>query len=315
MLIGIRGILSKEIRSRTRGARPTILITFYLGALALAVTATLAFAQSSSGGGVSRSAGQGLFVTLVGGSLVLVAFIAPALTAGAISGERERKTLDLLLVTRASALGLVMGKMAGALLWIGYLMIASLPALGIVFLFGGVPLPYVFASLVVLVATAVEASALGLVLSALSRRTIAATVTAYFLVLAACIGVPIFLGTTLAVLALSNPFGSVSAQGVSFGMPPGYAWPTFTSPVLAIYSVLTGLFTQTGQGYVSGAGPLAIYFDRLDSASATPGSAVTSLAPWIFHALFSFAFAALSLLVAAASLRLPPPRARRPRDA
>src|SRR5262249_19526213 len=156
VLIGIRGILSKEIRSRSRGLRPMILLTFYLGMLALAVTVALGLSELSSSG-VPRSAGQAPFVTLGGGSLVLVAFISPALTAGTISGERERKTLDLLLVTRASAMGLVMGKLAGALLLIGYLLVASLPALGIVFLFGGVPLAYLFVSLVVIAATALQA--------------------------------------------------------------------------------------------------------------------------------------------------------------
>lgn len=42
------------------------------------------------------------------GMLVLV---APAMTAGSISGERERQTLDLLLVTNTGPVKLVLGKL------------------------------------------------------------------------------------------------------------------------------------------------------------------------------------------------------------
>ncbi len=310
MLIGIRGILSKEFRSRTRGLRPMILLTFYLGALALAMTVALGFA--GSGGGLPRNTGPGMFVTLVGGSLMLVAFIAPGLTAGTISGERERKTIDLLLVTRASALGLVTGKLAGALLWISYLFVASLPAFGIVFLFGGVPLQYLFTSLVVIAATAIQAGALGLVLSALTRRTMVATVTAYFLILVVCVGVPIFGVSMLTTLALINPFTTVNTPAGTVGLPPSYAWVTFTSPVLSIYSVLSGLFLQSIQGYVSGPTFTAVYLERLDLANNQP-MVVASLAPWVFHTLFSIGFAILSLLIAAASLRGVGRRARTPR--
>ena len=40
-----------------------------------------------------------------------VVFLAPALTAGAISLEREKQTLDLLVVTPISSLAIVIGKL------------------------------------------------------------------------------------------------------------------------------------------------------------------------------------------------------------
>lgn len=311
MLIGVRGILSKEIRSRSRGLRPMLLLTFYLGVLTLAVLAVLGLSETASGG-ITRQLGQQLFATLVAGSLLLVAFIAPALTAGTISGERERRTLDLLLVTRASSLGLVAGKLSGALLWILYLFLASLPAFGIVYLFGGVPLAYVGVSALVVLATALQASSLGLVLSALTRRTMVATVTSYFLVLVTCVGVPIFGLSIIGAMLVSAPFAATAgAPQPEFGWPPGYYWAAFASPPMAIYSVLSGLFTSSGFGFVSGVSPVAVYSDRFDFAPGQTPVLTLSLAPWVFHSLVSVGFAAIALLLSTASLREVPLRRRR----
>src|SRR5438034_2417904 len=137
-----------------------LLLTLYLGLVTLAVVAVLGLSVSSSGT-ISPNLGQSLFIALASGSVLLIAFISPGLTSGTISGERERRTLDLLLVTRASPLGLVAGKLAGALLWVLYLLIASLPVLGIVNLFGGVPLSTAIATISVIAVTAVTYTAVG----------------------------------------------------------------------------------------------------------------------------------------------------------
>ena len=46
---------------------------------------------------------------------LLVAFLAPASTAGAISLEREKQTLELLAATPISSLAIVIGKLLSAL--------------------------------------------------------------------------------------------------------------------------------------------------------------------------------------------------------
>src|SRR5882672_527968 len=119
LALGVRGIVGKEVRSRSRGWRPMLLLTFYLVVLALVVVTVLGVAVAQTGT-ISPNLGQFLFGALAAGSVLLV---------------------------------------------------ASLPALGIVYLFGGVPLMTVVASLVVTLATALGYSALGLLFSAVFRRT------------------------------------------------------------------------------------------------------------------------------------------------
>jgi hypothetical protein len=312
--IGVRGIVGKDVRSRTRGWRPMLLLTFYLAVLTLAVVAVLGIAVGSTGT-ISPNLGQLLFSALAGGSVLLVAFIAPALTAGSVSGERERRTLDLLLVTRASPLGLATGKLAGALLWVAYLMVASLPALGIVYLFGGVPIGTVAAALVVSMSTALGYSALGLLLSALFRRTVVATVLAYGVVLVTTVVLPII----SASLGFSGLISSFYFQGGSragpfgdmppFGWPPASAWLTFVSPVMSLIAVLGSLFGAVATGYAGSAiGFISVYaVQRTDAVP--PIQMVSSLAPWVFNTLFNVSFAGLALILTARTLR--PAGARR----
>lgn len=308
LVLGVRGIVGKELRSRTRGYwRPMLQLTAYLGLVTLGVVAVLGVSLSATGT-LSPTLGEALFSALATGSVLLIAFMAPGLTAASLSGERERLTLDLLLVTRASPLGLVAGKLAGALLWIGYLVVASLPALAVVNLFGGVPLTKAAAALCVIVATALVYTSLGLALSAIFRRTVLATVLAYAAVLLTVVVVPVLSASLSAVAAFSAPTalaGGVRAGGALLGLPPISAWLTFVSPVTAIVSVLGGSVGGLQAGSGTGASVLSTYLGRL-GGSAGAGQTVVSLAPWVFYSVLSLVFALICLLVASIAIRPTP---------
>jgi ABC-type transport system involved in multi-copper enzyme maturation permease subunit len=316
VLLGVRGLLAKEFRSRSRGWRPVWLLTGYLAALTLAVAGFLALAVRASGV-IVPVLGTWLFSTLAVGSVLLLAFITPALTAGAISGERERRTLDLLLVTRASALGLVSGKLLGALFYILFLLFASLPAFTVVYLFGGVPLRYLAMTLAVAAVTALAHAALGLLCSALLKRTVVASVVAYLLVFVLVLGIPF-------VAAVSTA-ASVGRQGQPAGPPPAYV---YASPLTSLASVLPGGASGAGVpllgdlmrvALVSGMVPLATtYTAQGGYVVARPSVAmaqsvyvvgrypptgqpqtVTTWAPWVYHFLFSAVLTLICMLAAA----------------
>ena len=299
LAIGVQGIVGKDVRSRTRGWRPMLVLTIYLIVLTLGVVGVLGITVSSWGA-IYPTLGQVLFAALAGGSVLLVAFIAPGLTAGAVSGERERLTLDLLLVTRASPLGLITGKLAGAMLWVLYLIVASLPALGVVYLFGGVPLSMVGAALVVTLSTALGYSALGLVLSAVVQRTAIATVVAYGMVLITTVVLPIVgvtLGTAVAANRLSGATRSLLAPSdMAFGVPSSLAWLTFASPAMALLSVLSGILVPGISGSSLTVGTLAVYAVKGPGGDVVP---VISLSAWVFNALINLTFAVFAVVLAA----------------
>ena len=117
-----------------------------------------------------------MFMAIIFLLTLVTLILAPASTAGAISLEREKQTLDLLAVTPISSLAIVLGKLLSALSWILLLLLASIPVVALVFTFGGVGPDDVVRAYVVLLVTAFAFGAIGLFVSALVRRTQAATV-------------------------------------------------------------------------------------------------------------------------------------------
>jgi hypothetical protein len=132
--------------------------------------------------------GQAVFTVLLFLQILLVVFLAPAATSGAISLEREKQTLDLLTATPISTLGIVLGKLGSALAFVGVLILASVPLTAVVFVFGGVGPEDVVRGYVVLLVTALGFGSVGILLSSVTRRTQSATVLTYLVVLALTVG-------------------------------------------------------------------------------------------------------------------------------
>lgn len=179
---GIAAIGAKELRGRMRGRRAYLLLTLYLVALgvyAMTIESETRNDFTTTFGGsapfASAIIGQAIFTGLLMLMTLQVVFLAPSSTAGAISLEREKQTLEMLLATPVSSLAIVVGKLLSALLWLFLLIVASVPLMSIVFVFGGIGPETVVAGYIVLIAAALALGSFGLAASALVRRTSAAT--------------------------------------------------------------------------------------------------------------------------------------------
>ncbi len=185
----------KELRSRMRGARGFIVLTLYLvllSALIGLVYFAYAAAANQPFGPDPRQAGKPILGTVVAIQVMLVVVLVPAFTTGAISGEKERQTYDLLRTTLLSANSLVFGKLLSALSFVALLILTTLPVESIAFMLGGVsPAEVIISQLLILVA-AVAYAILGLYFSAIMRTTLAATVSTYTISLVLTLGLPIF---------------------------------------------------------------------------------------------------------------------------
>lgn len=194
---GVVAIGSKELRGRMRGPRAFIALTFYLALLAgftvmiSLLSAQAAASQAAFGSGnpyVSSQVGQAVFTTLLLLQVLLIVFLAPAATSGAISLEREKQTLDLLAATPVSTLGIVVGKLTSAIAFVGVLILASVPLTAVVFVYGGVAPEDILRGYVVLLVTALGFGSVGIFLSTVTRRTQSATVLTYLAVLVLTVG-------------------------------------------------------------------------------------------------------------------------------
>lgn len=214
----------KELRSRMRGRRAPAVLTLYLAIMAAVITLVyLAYVSSTSsvGNPGARTAGKGLFAAVLAVQVFMVLFIAPSFTAGAISGERERQTFDLLRTTLLSAEAFVLGKLISALSYIFLLILASIPLMSIAFLLGGLSLTELVIAEVLVLVAAVAYAMYGLWCSATLRTTLAATVTTFAGVLLVTFGIPLFIAAAVAVfgtLMITSPWAGISATLVQIAL-------------------------------------------------------------------------------------------------
>lgn len=199
-------IVLKELRVRMRGWRAaTVLIVHLttLGCFASFIYFVVSESASFSGSvGAGQTMGQTLFYSTYLMLLVLVVFLSPAFTAGAISGEREKKTIDLLITTLLPEHALVVGKLISALAYVVLLILAALPIQSLAFMFGGVVLSEMVIGTILLLVTALIVGAVGILVSSIIRSSIASTVLTYAVILMSTLGIPIMIGIVLGFLGV-----------------------------------------------------------------------------------------------------------------
>ena len=205
-------IVRKELRGRMRGWRAVAVLTAHLTLLScFASLIYFGVAQSANTVDVSpvgQEMGQVLFYSTYMLLLMLVVFLSPAFTAGTLSGERERKTLDLLITTLLPTRALILGKLASALAYMLLLILAALPIQSLALMFGGITLAEVLVGTLILIATALAAGSIGLFVSALMRSTLASTALTYAAILLTTLGLP------MAALVSTSLFGIMIVDSV-----------------------------------------------------------------------------------------------------
>ena len=186
-------VTMKELRGRMRGRKAFIILTFHLSILSLIMTLIyFGFVSASRNpyGPEPQVAGKAVFSAVVIIQAIMVLFIGPAATAGAISGEKERQTYDILRTTLLTAEEFVSGKLLSALSYVFLLVIAAIPLQSIAFLLGGIALSEVIISQLVITVSAIAYALMGLFASSLLRSTLAASVATYGTAIFLTIGVP-----------------------------------------------------------------------------------------------------------------------------
>lgn len=231
----INPILVKELRSRMRDSRAFITLTLVLlllGGVSYLLYRIMIAATAYSGLPVSPQIGQSLFIALAFMLLVMVSAIAPAVTAGAISSEKEKLTYEMLLVTPLRAGSILWGKLISALTYVFLLIFAAIPMASLIFIFGGVTLWDMVKALVILLSVAIMFGMLGMFMSTLLGRTPRATVMSYMVVAALYIG-PLIAFVAVGVLRQAEP----------------PRWLLIPNPMSALFSAIT---TPTNAGYMGG---------------------------------------------------------------
>lgn len=143
MLLG--PVFQTEMVANARRGRYFLLRGFFAAGLLLCLWATyqgVAGWRNDSGQLSIRDAAQlasGFFQAFAWLTMIVAMLITPAIAAGAISTERERRTIEYLFATDLSNAEIVLSKLFGKLLLVGKLILVALPVLAIFRLLGGIP--------------------------------------------------------------------------------------------------------------------------------------------------------------------------------
>jgi ABC-type Na+ efflux pump permease subunit len=147
--------------------------------------------------------GSILFQILAPLQLAVMVFLAAMVAASAVSQEKDRRTLILLLMTRMSNLELVLGKLAASLLQVLMMWAAALPVFLLLTLFGGVSFGQVARVFAVTLMTVLAAGSLGSTI-ALWREKTFQTLAMTALILVLWIGVWEAVAVALPSLAVAG---------------------------------------------------------------------------------------------------------------
>ena len=119
------------------------------------------------------------------GQFFLVALMAPTFASGSITGEKERKTYELLLASPLRPATILVGKLLSSLSYLVILIVSSLPLMILCYLLGGLLLSEITRSYLVLILAAGTFGLLSVACSSYFRRTSSALVVSYLVISAA----------------------------------------------------------------------------------------------------------------------------------
>jgi ABC-type transport system involved in multi-copper enzyme maturation permease subunit len=164
--------------------------------------------------------------------LGLILFITPGLTAGAISSEREKQTLNILLTTAQTSFQIIFGKLTSSIAFLLLLLIAGLPIYSMVFLFGGVSPGQLGIIFLYFFLTMLAIGSIGIMYSTIIRKTIVSMIATY--------GTMIFLSAVTGFIYLVITGMNTMVSGSLSSSPVGHFFASINPVVLVLTLVSPG---------------------------------------------------------------------------
>jgi len=232
----VNPVLLKELKVKMRGLKAVFLIGGYNLVLALLTIFIMKMTMNGNMGRVNQSNIFATYIFMVIVQFCLIGLIAPALTAGTISGEREKQTLDILMSTTLRPISIITGKLFASLSHIILLVISSIPIFSVIFLYGIIGAKELLQVFIFYIIIAVTLGSIGIFFSTFIRKSTAANVLSYALVIFLAIGtLLITIFYVQLVIVKNNP---TIPYNKTF-------WLMYCNPFAGLASLLS---TQLGQG-------------------------------------------------------------------
>ena len=176
-------ILAFSATRRMRSFRTMLIVIAYVAVLLLLALAFMSPFLRDSLTLTTMSRGPLSYLVLVAAQFGLLILIAPAMTSASIAGERERQTMDLLLVTNTGSVRIVAGKVMESFAVLALLIVCGLPVMCLCLLTGGVSMGQILIGELFLLAEAFACVSVGVFCSAIARSTVLSGVMSYAMIL------------------------------------------------------------------------------------------------------------------------------------
>lgn len=235
----------RELRRRMRGKALIWSIISYIGLMTLFTIVAILVTAPPPGSNASvetlqrlQDTGNNIYLWNTTIQVLLVLIVAPTITAGMTTGEKERKTFDFLRVTTITRWMYVMGCFLSTAFYVGIALLCALPLLSLAFVYGGVSFSDVTRSFFLLLGGSCVLSSFGLYVSSVTERTRTAQSIIVFLIFA------LLFGGFLLYRIYASVFAGATAQATgAAGVQTIYLFNTAIPQWGVAISALLGLTT------------------------------------------------------------------------
>jgi ABC-type transport system involved in multi-copper enzyme maturation permease subunit len=196
--------------------------------------------------------GAQMFCTYAICQFFLLLVITPVYCAGCIAGDRERRVLEMVFLSRLSNIELITGKFLVRLMELGMLGLTGLPSLFLCLLLGGVSWSGLLTVGLLTLVMIAFAAAVALLVSIVAARVLSAVVLTYMVLLIVWAGLPTVVimryigspvpttGSTFLAIALNPAMGIATASLPQFGAAGvGNPWFESYKYCIGVYGVGT----------------------------------------------------------------------------
>jgi ABC-type transport system involved in multi-copper enzyme maturation permease subunit len=183
-------IFRVELVSMARRRRYFILRVLYAALILLVLWTTYSSSyyifNSSGRPSIQYSAAlaASFFMSFSWLQLLAILFVGPAMAAGTIAAERERRTIEYLFATDLSNAEIVLGKTMARLTLLGQFVLVGLPILFLFRLMGGIPAQALLATFLCAAGTAVMLTGISIAVSVWTPKARDAVARVYLLLIA-----------------------------------------------------------------------------------------------------------------------------------
>ncbi len=187
-------ILKKELKLGARSIKLPLSVMFYDIVLSIIAVLAIFVASFSNGliGGVDFSVFLSIYQIIGWTQMGIVLLIIPILSAGTISSEREKQTLEIMLTTPKKPISIVWGKLLASLSQYMIFILSSIPIMAIAFVLGGLNWFALIGYIFMMIVLAVFVGSIGVFCSSAFKKTIVSIVMTFLLEFA-LLALPIFL--------------------------------------------------------------------------------------------------------------------------